>query len=324
MKQHAPQHPTTVAPPRGDDDASGATRSAAPAAWPIADVVIPVFNERRSLPLVLEAIPKTHVRRIVVVDNGSTDGSADVARGLGAEVILEPRKGYGSACLRGLAALRQAPPQVVVFLDGDYSDHPEELTAVVTPIADGHADFVVGSRTLGRRERGALAPQQRFGNWLASTLIRGLYGMDVSDLGPFRAIRWESLEALSMQDVDFGWTAEMQVKAARARLRYAEVPVSYRRRIGVSKITGDGSRHGARRLQDSLHGVSAPSGLSGTSYCSRSCTVSSSRISKLRLPTGVVASTSSPAEAPMKQRPIGEATEINPLARSAISGITNS
>lgn len=207
---------------------------------PHVDVVIPVLDERDSLPRVLAALPRAAVRRVVVVDNGSTDGSGDVARAAGAEVVREPRRGYGSACLAGIARIRAAgdPPDVLVFLDGDFSDRPEQLPALVRPILEEGADLVVGSRVLGRREPGALLPQARFGNWLASRLIRALYGLHVTDLGPFRAIRWDALEALEMADRDFGWTAEMQVKAARAGLRYREVPADYRRRVGVSKITG--------------------------------------------------------------------------------------
>jgi len=204
------------------------------------DVIIPVFNEAESIPRVLADLPRQRLRKILVVDNGSEDGSAGIAERAGAAVLHEPRRGYGSACLAGIAELARGEtlPEIVVFLDGDYSDHPEELPLLVQPIVDGEADLVVGSRVLGRRERGALLPQARFGNWLASRMIRALYGLAVTDLGPFRAVRFRSLLALQMADPDFGWTAEMQVKAARARLRYREVPVSYRRRIGVSKITG--------------------------------------------------------------------------------------
>jgi glycosyltransferase involved in cell wall biosynthesis len=175
----------------------------------------------------------------VVADNGSTDGTARVAREGGAEVVEARRRGYGSACLAGLDHLRRTgPPDIVVFVDADFSDHPEELPALVAPILAGEADLVIGSRVLGSRERGALLPQARAGNLVACLLIRIFYGHRFTDLGPFRAIRWDALERLQMADPDFGWTAEMQVKAVRLGLRSAEVPVSYRRRVGVSKITG--------------------------------------------------------------------------------------
>jgi len=184
------------------------------------------------------------------LDNGSTDGTDAVARRLAiggglsgspgpppVRLVAETRRGYGSACLAGLAALEASPPDVVVFLDGDYSDHPEEMPLLLAAIAGG-ADLVIGSRALGRREPGALLPQARFGNLLACFLIRVLYGHKYTDLGPFRAIRWEACRRLGMRDRNFGWTCEMQVKALREGLRVAEVPVSYRRRVGVSKITG--------------------------------------------------------------------------------------
>jgi len=203
------------------------------------DVVIPALNEEASLALVLADVPHPFVRRVVVADNGSVDGTARVAREGGAEVVTAPRRGYGSACLAGLAHLRRTgPPDVVVFVDADYSDHPEELPSLVTPILAGEADLVIGSRVLGRRERGALLPQARAGNLVACLLIRLFYGHRFTDLGPFRAIRWDALERLGMADPDFGWTAEMQVKAVREGLKATEVPVSYRRRVGVSKITG--------------------------------------------------------------------------------------
>ncbi|MEM7050014.1 MAG: glycosyltransferase family 2 protein [Acidobacteriota bacterium] len=217
------------------------------------DVVIPALNEEASLPRVLADLTAlganpaagdadtggAGVRRIVVADNGSTDGTAQVARQGGAVVVPAERPGYGSACLAGLDYLRHhQPPDIVVFLDGDYSDHPDELPAVVAPILAGEADLVIGSRTLGRREPGALLPQARAGNLVACWLIRLLYGHRYTDLGPFRAIRWSALERLAMEDPNFGWTAEMQVKALRHRLTVAEVPVRYRKRVGVSKITG--------------------------------------------------------------------------------------
>lgn len=201
--------------------------------------MIPALDEERSLPGVLAGLPRPPVRRIVVADNGSTDGTARVAREGGAEVVEAPRRGYGSACLAGLDHLRRTgPPEVVVFVDADWSDHPEELPSLIAPILAGEADLVIGSRILGRREPGALLPQARAGNLVACAMIRLLYGHRFTDLGPFRAIRWEALERLKMSDPDFGWTAEMQVKALRHGLRCAEVPVSYRRRVGVSKITG--------------------------------------------------------------------------------------
>jgi glycosyltransferase involved in cell wall biosynthesis len=200
-------------------------------------VVIPVFNERKSLPLVVSDLPRGVIHEIVVVDNASTDDTALVARELPVRVESEPRRGYGSACLAGVAALESDPPEVIVFLDGDYSDHPEEITRLLDAVAAG-ADLVIGSRTLGVREPGALMPQARFGNLLACFLIRILFGHRYTDLGPFRAIRWEAYRRIRMTDTNFGWTCEMQVKAVREGLAIAEVPVSYRRRVGVSKITG--------------------------------------------------------------------------------------
>jgi glycosyltransferase involved in cell wall biosynthesis len=206
---------------------------------PTIDVVIPAHDEEGSLPLVLADIPRPPVRRVVVCDNGSRDRTAEVARAGGAEVVSERRAGYGSACLRALDHLRRnGPPDLVVFLDADYSDHPDELDDLVAPLLADEADLVIGSRVLGRREPRALLPQARLGNLVACLLIRLLYGHRYTDLGPFRAVRWASLERLGMADSDFGWTAEMQVKALRHGLRVAERPVSYRRRVGVSKITG--------------------------------------------------------------------------------------
>ncbi len=204
----------------------------------IIDVVIPALNEERSIGHVLRDIPWGVVRRVVVGDNGSTDATASIAREAGATVVPAPRRGYGSACLAALAEVRRDPPDICVFLDGDYSDHPEELTDLVQPILDGRADLVIGSRARGEHEPGALLPQAIFGNWLATTLIRAFYGVRFTDLGPFRAIRWDALEALQMSDPDYGWTVEMQVKAARHGLRCDEIPVRYRKRVGVSKVTG--------------------------------------------------------------------------------------
>ncbi len=199
--------------------------------------VIPVFNERESLPLVVGDLRDPRLDEIVVVDNGSSDGTPAIAARLPVRLVRESRRGYGSACLAGIAALASAPPEGVLFLDGDYSDHPEEAGRLLDAIEAG-AELAIGSRTLGSREPGALLPQARAGNALATFLIRLLYGFRYTDLGPFRAIRWEALRRIGMEDTNFGWTCEMQVKAVRAGLRIVEVPVSYRRRIGVSKIAG--------------------------------------------------------------------------------------
>ncbi len=199
-------------------------------------MLIPALNEEQAIAQVLAAIPTGLVREVVVVDNGSTDRTAEVARHGGARVISEPRRGYGQACLSGIAAL--GPAEIVVFLDGDYSDFPEDMPALLDPILRGEADLVIGSRVLGQREAGALLPQQRLGNALATWMIRLLFGVRYTDLGPFRAIRSEALDRLRMQDRNYGWTVEMQVKAALAGLRLAEVPVRYRRRVGTSKISG--------------------------------------------------------------------------------------
>jgi rSAM/selenodomain-associated transferase 2/rSAM/selenodomain-associated transferase 1 len=198
-------------------------------------VVIPAFNEESAIGKVLAAIP-AWVDDVVVVDNGSTDRTADIARECGARVIPESRRGYGYACLAGIASLDD--PDVVVFLDGDYSDYPEEISLLMEPITRDQADMVIGSRTAGQRERGALTPQALLGNWLACTLIRLIWNVSYTDLGPFRAIRYSALKRLSMRDRTYGWTVEMQIKAARDGLRIREVPVSYRKRIGKSKVSG--------------------------------------------------------------------------------------
>ncbi|MBI3695595.1 MAG: glycosyltransferase family 2 protein [Acidobacteria bacterium] len=202
-----------------------------------AALIIPALNEEQSIGRALAEIPSALYSQILVVDNGSTDRTAAVAVAAGATVVSEPRRGYGSACLRGIAALDPAT-DVVVFMDADSSDVPAEAAAMVQPIAEGRADLVLGSRTRGQSEAGALLPHQRFGNWLATTLIRLLYGHRYTDLGPFRAIRASSLRQLDMRDPGYGWTIEMQIKALRNGLRVLEVPVSYRRRIGTSKISG--------------------------------------------------------------------------------------
>lgn len=206
----------------------------------IVDVVIPAFNEAEAVGLVVGDIPRALVRHIVVVDNNSNDETAAVARSAGAVTVSESMQGYGAACLCGLDYLRKLDkqPHIVVFIDADYSDHPEELSALLEPILSGNADLVIGSRSMGNREKGAMMPQQIFGNWLATGMMRILYKSRFTDLGPFRAITWEALEKIGMRDTNFGWTVEMQVKALKQGLKYSEVPVSYRQRKGVSKITG--------------------------------------------------------------------------------------
>ncbi len=201
-------------------------------------VVIPAFNEAHAIGRVIQDIPADQTEEIIVVNNASTDETAHRARAAGATVLREDRKGYGWACLRGIDYARSRKPDIVVFLDGDHSDHPEEMPRLVAPIARGEADFVVGSRMTGVREPGAMLPQALIGNYVACALIRWRWGVRFTDLGPFRAIRFAALEQLAMQDKTFGWTVEMQIKAAQAGLRCLEAPVSYRRRIGVSKVTG--------------------------------------------------------------------------------------
>ncbi len=198
-------------------------------------VIIPAMNEESAIGNVLRAIP-AWVSQIIVVDNGSTDRTSAVARAAGAQVVQEFRRGYGSACLAGIRALEE--PGIAVFLDGDSSDSPSEMERLVAPIREGRADFVIGSRALGHCEPGALTPQQRFGNALACTLIRMLWGWRYTDLGPFRAIRYDALQALEMNDTNYGWTVQMQLRAVRLGLAIQEVSVSYRRRIGVSKVSG--------------------------------------------------------------------------------------
>jgi glycosyltransferase involved in cell wall biosynthesis len=198
-------------------------------------VVIPALNEAAAIVRVLADIP-AWVDAVIVADNGSIDGTGDAARGGGATVVVEPERGYGAACLAGIAAL--PPVDIVVFLDGDYSDHPADMADLVDPIASGSCDFVLASRAIGQREAGSLTPQQLFGNWLATTLIRRIWGAQFTDLGPFRAIARPALTRLAMADRNFGWTVEMQIKAAEQGLRCREVPARYRRRIGVSKVSG--------------------------------------------------------------------------------------
>ncbi len=203
-------------------------------------VIIPALNEERSIGQVIGDIPQDLVTEIVVVDNGSTDSTASVASGCGATVINEERKGYGQACLTGINYIKNSSylPDIIVFLDGDYSDYPGEMKTLLSSITEGGYDLVIGSRTIGERQRGALLPQALVGNYVATRLIKLLYRVDFTDLGPFRAIRYDKLLSLEMRDRTFGWTVEMQVKAAKKGLRCTEVPVSYRKRIGTSKVTG--------------------------------------------------------------------------------------
>ena len=206
----------------------------------IVDVLIPARNEEESLPLVLGAIPRDVVRTIYVIDNGSTDATAKVAVQGGAQLLSEPTPGYGAALLRGVNELVSLPrpPDIVVFLDGDYADEPSELPWLLEPIRAGSADLVIGSRALGEAEPGAVALQRRIGNRVATTMIRAIYGQSYTDLGPFRAIRRDLLDRIAMRDRRYGWTVEMQVRALQLGARVAEVPVRYRKRVGKSKISG--------------------------------------------------------------------------------------
>jgi len=205
-------------------------------------VIIPAYNEQEALPQVLRDLPA--VGRVIVANNASTDRTAAVALKGGARVVDESCRGYGSACLAGMRELQRLidagarAPEMVVFLDADYSDHPDQLPELVAPIFEDRADFVLGSRILGHREPGAMSPQSVYGNKLACGLMRLLFGAQYTDLGPFRAIGYPQLMTLAMSDKNFGWTVEMQIKAAKTKLRTLEIPVRYRRRIGTSKISG--------------------------------------------------------------------------------------
>ena len=203
-------------------------------------VIIPALNEERSIGRVIGDIPQDLVTEIVVVNNGSTDSTARVASSSGATVIDEERRGYGQACLAGIDYIKNSSyiPDIIVFLDADYSDYPQEIKELIFPITEGEYDLVIGSRTIGERQKGALLPQALVGNYIATRLIKLFYRVDFTDLGPFRAIRYDKLLSLDMRDKTFGWTVEMQVKAAKNGLRCTEIPVSYRKRIGTSKITG--------------------------------------------------------------------------------------
>lgn len=205
---------------------------------PIVTVIIPAFNEEKSIGKVIDAIPKNVVKHVIVVSNTSTDNTVEVAKSAGAIVLEENRKGYGWACLLGIEKSKELNTEIIVFLDGDFSDFPQEIPKVLAPILEKNIDMVIGSRVLGTREKGSLTPQQVFGNWLATKLIRIFYGARFTDLGPFRAIKSVELEKLGMADKTYGWTIEMQIKAVKKGLKYTEVPVNYKKRIGVSKVSG--------------------------------------------------------------------------------------
>ncbi len=205
-------------------------------------VIIPAYNEEGSIGKVVDEVPKDVVNEVIVCNNNSKDNTVAVAEAAGATVVHEPTAGYGNACLKGMEYIAQLPKEqqldIVVFIDGDYSDYPAQIPDLIADIVNDKADMVIGSRVLGKREKGSLTPQQRYGNWLATTLIKWFYGFQFSDLGPFRAIRYSSLLDLQMEDKTYGWTVEMQVKALKKGLRCTEVPVDYRNRIGISKVSG--------------------------------------------------------------------------------------
>jgi len=202
-------------------------------------VIIPAYNEEDSISLVIKDIPNV-VSEVIVVSNNSTDATEINAKNAGATVLTENRKGYGYACLKGMSyiAAQTQKPDIVVFLDGDYSDYPEQLLDIVQPILDGKKDFVIGARVKALREEGSMTFPQIFGNWLATFLMKLFFGAKFTDLGPFRAIKYDKLLALNMEDKTYGWTVEMQLKAIKQKLLYTEIPVKYRNRIGVSKVSG--------------------------------------------------------------------------------------
>jgi len=206
----------------------------------ICRVIIPALNEEEAIAKVIKDIPGDIVAEIIVVDNGSSDNTIKVAEVAGATVLTEPLRGYGAACLKGIDYVKglAAETEIIVFLDADYSDHPEEMAAVIEPILTENVDMVIGSRALGEKEKGSLTPVQAFGNWLSTKLLGMIYNARFTDLGPFRAIKFDKLLALDMQDKNYGWTVEMQVKAAKQQLKFTEVPVKYRNRIGKSKVSG--------------------------------------------------------------------------------------
>ncbi len=202
-------------------------------------VIIPAYNEADSIALVINDIPSI-VNEIIVVNNNSTDKTAEVAEKAGATVLFQPQMGYGYACLKGMGyvATLSEKPDIIVFMDGDYSDYPEQLIEIVKPIIENNTDFVIGARVRSLQEKGSMTPQQHFGNWLATSLMRILFSAKFTDLGPFRAIKYEKLLDLNMQDKTYGWTIEMQLKALKQNLTYIEVPLKYKKRIGISKVSG--------------------------------------------------------------------------------------
>ena len=206
---------------------------------PIIKVIIPAYNEQDSIGNVILDIPKM-VDEVIVVSNNSTDNTEINAKQAGATVLQEPRKGYGYACLKGMDYITEqtTKPDIIVFLDGDYSDYPEQLTEIIAPIVNEDIDFVVGARVEKLRESGAMTPQQVFGNWLATFLMKLFFNARFTDLGPFRGIKYNKLLALDMQDKTYGWTVEMQLKVLKQKMSYREIPVKYRNRIGVSKVSG--------------------------------------------------------------------------------------
>ncbi len=201
-------------------------------------VIIPAFNEAKSIDKVIREIPQDLVDEVIVVNNNSSDETSKVARQAGATVLDERRQGYGFACLKGIDYAKKQNPDIIVFLDADYSDYPEEMRLLIKPIIEENHDMVIGSRALGERQAGSMTIPQIFGNWLATNLLRLFYSVKYSDLGPFRAIKFESLLALNMKDTTYGWTVEMQLKAAKMKMKTTEIAVNYRVRVGKSKISG--------------------------------------------------------------------------------------
>ena len=205
----------------------------------IIKVIIPAYNEEESIDKVIYNVPPI-VDEIIVVNNNSTDNTQSAAKTAGATVINEPKRGYGYACLCGMnyISLQETKPDIIVFLDGDYSDYPQQLSQLVAPIIEKDIDLVIGARVRALREKGAMTYPQKFGNWLASKLMKLFFGARFTDLGPFRAIKYSKLLALHMEDKTYGWTVEMQLKAVKQKYSYVEVPMKYRNRIGVSKVSG--------------------------------------------------------------------------------------